>query len=807
TDYSGFIFTLVPEGSAPAASGNGITAADGSASFEIVFTKDHIGTFTYVLSETAGSIDGMTYDTAPRTVTITVVKNASNELEATVVCGNDSGNGSLTVDFENTYNKDLPVVPPTPVDVVINVDKDVVNKGTDSYDGGLDGFKFTITPEGNAPAAEGTGIGITDENGAASFSIRFTEEGTYTYTLGEHHGGAPYMHYDTLPRTVTVVVTKEGNALVASVTCGEATGNGSITVSFVNEYHKDLPVEPDDIIVNVHVDKTVKSIGTKLYGGNLAGFVFTLVPQGNAPSVGGNGVTDANGHTFFGIVFTKDDIGTYTYVLSETAGSIEGMTYDTAPRTVTVSVSLNADNELVASVSCGNNVGVNGVIAEKFENVYDVDLPLPDPDPVDVTVTIDKTVRNTGDYTHGRGGFEFVIDAVNGGPTCGNVFTNANGYASFVLTFDKSHIGHSYNYRIYEKAGNVTGMTYTDKVYNITVTVRDGGNNTIVAVISDASGDHGDTYNASFVNTYHVEAPTPPPVAPVTVVIDSITRIVNESAQAIGPGGFKVEISSKDGSHKQVLTTDKNGKVVFDGFRFNEDDANATYEYTVRVINEGKDGIIYDETVHNIKITVLHGGTELSVIITDGEKVSGDGTFTVEFEHRYRKEEKIPDISVDIDSVVTVVGTGSSVISPEGFKIEFARKDGGDKQIVTVDKDGRIDLKDLIFTKDDIGKTFEYTVRMVNEGKEGVTYDDRIYELVITVALGPDNKLIATITDGTVTRTDGKYIAEFSVNYVEPESPPTGDATSLMLAMLAAAAAMAVGITVGKSKKRRKDDL
>ena len=58
---------------------------------------------------------------------------------------------------------------------------------------------------------------------------------------------------------------------------------------------------------------------------------------------------------------------------------------------------------------------------------------------------------------------------------------------------------------------------------------------------------------------------------------------------------------------------------------------------------------------------------------------------------------------------------------------------------------------------------------------QGVTYDQKVYDIHIAVILGEDNKLVANVTvDG---KTETNAVAKFENTYYgeEPSSPPTGD--------------------------------
>ena len=80
--------------------------------------------------------------------------------------------------------------------------------------------------------------------------------------------------------------------------------------------------------------------------------------------------SNEKGNGKFTINFTEDDIGkTYTYKLTEVNDGKGNVSYSTAEHTITVAISLNENNELVAALT-QNGVNVTQIVAA-FENVYD----------------------------------------------------------------------------------------------------------------------------------------------------------------------------------------------------------------------------------------------------------------------------------------------------------------------------------------------------------------------------------------------------------------------------------------------------
>ncbi len=100
-------------------------------------------------------------------------------------------------------------------------------------------FKFVVIQNGNV-----IGTANNAADGSVQFSsIRFTEAGTYEYTIRELQGNDDEVTYDNTEYKVAVEVISEGDELIANITY--QTANGDIPV-FVNTVDPDEPGEPED---------------------------------------------------------------------------------------------------------------------------------------------------------------------------------------------------------------------------------------------------------------------------------------------------------------------------------------------------------------------------------------------------------------------------------------------------------------------------------------------------------------------------------------------------------------------------------
>ena len=216
------------------------------------------GTFTYTIVEQkpATPESAITYDESVHTVTVTVTKDASGQLNADVQYDGKKD----TPTFTNTYT---PPTPPTPSEKQITTSK--ILEGRDLQGGE---FSFNLLDENGTVlqtkqnAADGT---VTFD------AIAYTEAmiGTHKYTVKEIvPGDKANIQYDEGQVDVTVTVTKDeaSNAIQAVVSYGDKK-------TFIN---KVIPPTPPTIDIPELKLYTLKVRKVDEKGNYLAGAVFGL---------------------------------------------------------------------------------------------------------------------------------------------------------------------------------------------------------------------------------------------------------------------------------------------------------------------------------------------------------------------------------------------------------------------------------------------------------------------------------------------------------------------------------------------------
>lgn len=340
-------------------------------------TADNSGT-AYVAVKPGKTLEIEKIDVGTK-ATVTEIQKSGNGFtvkdkavkEATV-----SNNGGAKVDFVNVYAP-LSV---KPVNVSINGLKLLEGRNWQSGDA----FTFKLEQKNENGIWESLGtktVSYDAQNrdfNKFSFSdivsaLEFNKVGTYKFRITEVIGTLDNMDYDKSVNTFSIKVTDadmDGKLEIGDVSVGQnavaskENGSYSVLVTFNNTFVPAVP-DPDDIAVDIMIEKTVKNTGELSIGPE--GFEFVLEDTLNGEKI--TLQTGDKGTAIFKLPFTAADIGkTYTYKLYENNNGINGVTYDTDIYNISISITLGQDNKLLAAITM-NEKTVDTAIAE-FENVY-----------------------------------------------------------------------------------------------------------------------------------------------------------------------------------------------------------------------------------------------------------------------------------------------------------------------------------------------------------------------------------------------------------------------------------------------------
>ena len=288
------------------------STADGHVNFSEL-TFDKVGTYNYTVEEVAGKDDAIVYDTMKAAVSITVTRDG-DALVSTVVNPKD------TI-FNNKFA--------TPAQASIQFSKELSKAGVNQTLTANE-FQFVLKDEkGNVVQT----VGNTADGRVAFSNLSFEKPGTYTYTVEEVKGNNEDIIYDGMKAKVSITVTRDGEALVSTVT------NPKDTI--FNNYVKELkPAKAKFVLTKV------------LAGRQLQDGEFSFVLKDEKGNVVQTVTNDAKGNINFDSI-NYDKPGVYYYTVEEVKGYESNVVYDSmvAKLKVTVTKSVgDKENLLVAAV-------------------------------------------------------------------------------------------------------------------------------------------------------------------------------------------------------------------------------------------------------------------------------------------------------------------------------------------------------------------------------------------------------------------------------------------------------------------------
>ena len=735
------------------------------------------GTYQFVIKETnanGGAIadaKGLTYDKTYETVTVVIDTDTQTTpgeaiLYVKSVTSVDGGNGATQdtgIHFVNVYNYDS-VTLKGETDLAIS--KELTGRKWNSSDK----FTFELTPYSDrtkqAVKPDGDGFVAIDLNGAKAGTpektavvienitseapavqkaffddITFYRPGTYTFMIKEVAGSIDNIDYDTHEVIVTVVVTddKEGALVTAAPSY-----NGAMT--FVNTY------TPDPIKVTLNGIKTLKGRDFN----DAERFLFHMeVADGsaaNTPLPAQTKITTsaktADENNWKPVEFaeiTYNKAGIYIYHIHEQAGSIAGITYDDTEWTITVKVTYNdVTGKFEVEVDSANNNNVTIPTEDgrefTFTNVYDA----ADADPIVLQAQKEVTVVGTAPYVLNGDEFEFVLKSVAGNPSDDpvNGELRAKNKADGSVTFDgiTFKAPGEYNYIMVEShETKIPGMNYDYTHYDVKVVVTDnytsGKLDTVVTItrIKEGTSEGTDIKGITFKNVYD---PTDATAGFGGVKTLKDTSTGEYKHQEAGMFKFKLTALNNAPMPKENVTeieaaSDEDGVFEFVHITYT---SVGEYKYRISEVKGDKSYIGYDETVYTVVVNV-----------TD---VNGALLATATY---YRGSEAVAANKVDQSEVVfanTYTPAKLTGVVVEGTKTLTGRDMNADEFTFELVQDGKVvataknskasagEAAKFTLHVPEITKAGEYTytVREVaGKTANGVTYDDSIYTVILTV--------------------------------------------------------------------------
>lgn len=784
----------------------------------ITFAK--AGVYKYTVTETAPEPAGagMVYDTAPRTITVTVTDDGSGKLKAAVT----SVEGSKT--FTNEYKTaDLPL------DTAYSVR---VTKVLNGHDMAKDQFEFSIKAKdkdsaeklridenngatfGSAAAADGEVVTLLD-----SLNMTLTQSDigkTYSYTFAETKGNAAGYTYDenqykleitthdagdgTLTAIVVLTNTKTGTEVFNKTVSATdpALGEKGITIPFVNRYDGSTEVS-GGTKATISADKTLN--GRNLKDGE---FTFTLATRpttgngtvlqtktnnadGTIPfdalsyrtsdkAAGSGTILSEAVRDGYGVKSTNNDgktVYTLSYRVSETKGNLGGVSYTDTFFEFNVIVTDNGDGTLKAETQYPKD-------KNKFEfvNTYSTGDPIP------MDIKGSKVLNYAEGLTPNdiAGKFTFTLEAVTLGAPMPKNTTAKNDAAGNVdfgnITFDLDLLkdvdpaadgsrSKTFEYKVTE-SGSAAGVTNdTDKTKTFKITLKDDGKGKLTATCDPKEGP-----KFTFTNTYSVEE-----------LPSSITDQIKIDKKLTGRDLKKGEFSFELLENGKVVATgsnDASGNVTFDKkITYTEP---GQHTYTVREVNNGLGGVTYDDQAYTVYTQIIDQGNgklkaeHQAVVQMDNEFAPIEGN-KITFNNKYEAK----GTTASIGAVKRLTGKDL-----KDGQFTFQLKDENGKVIDEAknDKAGAISFKALEFDK---AGTYKYTISEVNDKQKEIKYDTSEKTVTITVKDSGDGYLQAQV------ESEKQLIFTNTFEAAGGSGTKTGDNMNLVLPIMMMLTAAAIG--------------
>lgn len=794
-----FDFSLTPVAGAPMP--NGVTElvghnnAHGIVVFEgITFTSRDVGkTYQYKITEKvpANHRPGMTYDTTVWIATVTVTHETVDGKNLVKVSATYSREGESEscgeAAFENSYKPEE-----FTESGVIKGKKSLV--GRDMLD--TDDFNFSLTLVSGPENGVASDIPLKRETSGnvvnfKSGEMTFTKPGEYTFEISENapdEDGAG-ITWDRHVATATVtIVDDNGKLALRNVSYDNTTSaidaDKAVTdhAAFTNVY---APTE-----VAYYPGLTVSKVLTGR-SMDMGMFSFTITGKDATAENGTVAATADEANALLAdsdksfsntqrrasgiaedmaklsdVVFSAENANkTYAFEVAEVIPAnrdkVPGVTYDNWPHEVVISVIDNLNGTLTVTTKIDGQVVSDDSRRVLFENTYHAE------DATVATADFGLTkVLEGRDWQNGDS-FTFLLEGVNGAPVpmgddgapSTEVDVSSDDATDGVAKIDFGSIVYTqagqYEYKVTEKRGSAGGMTYSDNVAVLRVTVRDNTETgKLEASVERVSGD------GEFVNTYDSSIPSDQLVSP------HFSKVLEGREWREGDS-FTFTIRAKDGA---PLPVNANGEEVtsvtvhdateaknftFGTIPFTYDmvrDGARTFVYEVRENASGISGISDDPHVATVTVTVAdQGNGTMSAVVSNGSNVftniyssrldytaAGGLSVTKTMNGRAMSAE-------EFGFVVTATGDGDK-LGIAGEHASSAAPDG-DEALVVSSPAG------VTFTQEDVGKVYSYTITEKGGNLGGVSYDATSYNVEITTDDDASNARLTVTT--RVTSTSG----------------------------------------------------
>ena len=752
---------------------------------DVEFTQLDAGkTFTYAVSELGKAGSGYAFDTAVRTVTISVSDNpATATLTATTTVSGGPDAATYTyktgdspaavaakVAFTNGYSAsgsvDVNATKTLSGRALVEGEFDFGVQYANGEAAGSDVLTATNAADGavafgtlsfdtaklNELAAKGSATKATNDEGIATWTIPCI---AYEKTDGLSNRGVTAT---TQQISFAIKAVDDGSgALAVSI---EARGKG---LAFENTYGT------GDVAVSVMGVKRL-SHADGLTPGDIKGkFTFTITPNEEGAPMPERATTTnaAGGRIDFGkIVFTLDSLnkapgttqqGTTVDAGGAIAQAAAPAVNDAAAANAAAGVEVAGDSAIPAQAATGN--GSTGDAADAAANADGAGqgaVPVSDdavglaaasgaePAAVDAAANANAAdpSGNASDQPTALAASDNAVAAANAATD--NAAAGAQSDASTAQTATvRSHV---FTYTIVE-TGSAPGVTNDTSVKTVSFKVTDNGKGELtVEYVGDETKPMFE-----FTNAYSV-----------TPVDSSVTGQIAVSKSLVGralvEGEFLFELV-EDGQVVAQGTNDAEGNVVMNAVTYT---TAGEHDYVLREVGAGTthNGVTFDGKSIAIHTSVTDNGKGELVVKHALATDDANAAFANTYAHG----------TTSVVLGATKVLSGKTLADGQ-FNFALTAEDGTVYQAKN-NAAGSIAFPALTFAEPG---TYVYTISEVNDKQANVTYDTATYSVVVNVVDDGQGNLVATVAY------DGGTAPTFKNSYTEPPAPtptPGGGATT-----------------------------
>ncbi len=727
--------------SMPAAN-DGERVVESALSSQAVFDQGDAGeTYVYTVVEQGTAPNGYTYDTAERTVTITVEGDAAQgTLKATtVVSGGPEGSKTYVYSSDAAGPQEKAVVPfensyAASGEVGIAATKSLIGRdltegefnfavkyaaggddlltASNKADGSIDFGKLSYTTETLAAMVKnGYAVKTPTDNGPA-WTIYYAAYEKID-SLHKLPGGVS-AQTQYIPFTVTVVDNGDGK-----LTATANTGDDGLV--FKNIYSTGDPVS-----VGLSGMKVLKSDAGLTPASIKGKFTFTVTSDDAAAPMPQKttATNDANGNVDFGnIEFTLDDLNKALGATNTRAADADG------------SAASEDEGQSAQGAAAQNGAADSDAVGQA------------DSEQGNAACSGNGAEGSDGD-AEGQGAVMAADDgqsepsakaAANDADAANNASDQAQGSEpSTRAGVSRSHI---FTYKVTE-SGSAAGVTNDANVTKtVSFKVTDDGNGKLTVERLGAASDPA----FAFTNTYSVQ-PTDSSVTDQVKVTKQLT------GRDMAAGEFAFELLEGD----KIVATGTNsadGSVALSPITYTKP---GTHSYMLREVGGGthKAGVEYDGSVFAVTTTV-----------TD----NGNGTLSVA--HKVDNDANAVGFTNSYAPAATSVTLGASKVlngkSLEDGEFSFTLEgEDGTQLTAGNDANGMVVFPAIQYSETG---TYQYTLSEVKGSETGVTYDEAAYAVTVAVEDDDEGSLVATVSY------EGGKALVFNNTYQEPEGPAAAD--------------------------------